>query len=367
MKVAILSMQRIENYGSLLQAYGLKKKLVELDCVVEFMDIKKIKEDYDLVPQNTIDFSNEYDRKGFHLNKINRYFFIRIRNKLVGSKQLTVFEKFRDKYLQLYKVSDHYDLCVIGSDEVFSCIVAGWWGFTSQLFGNIPEADRVITYAASCGATKYENLPESVRNKIITTFRRVESFSVRDENTKAFVEKLTDKPVECNLDPVLISNFDTEVSETLLPKLPRKYCVIYSYPNRISKSEEIQAIIDICKDKKITPITVYGSQYWCKKHIICSPFECLKIFQNADFVITDTFHGAIFSAKYAKKFAILIRDSNRNKLQDLTKRVGIENHVVGTIDELAKIYSFDKDVEKVNNILSEEQIKSKEYLKEHVR
>ena len=37
-KVGILSMQRIKNYGSFLQEYGLKKILESLDCEVEFED-----------------------------------------------------------------------------------------------------------------------------------------------------------------------------------------------------------------------------------------------------------------------------------------------------------------------------------------
>ena len=83
------------------------------------------------------------------------------------------------------KISDEdnyktYDGCVIGSDEVFNCNVASPWGFTSQLFGNIRQASNVITYAASCGSTQYENVPSDVRMRIENAFKRVKSFSVRD-------------------------------------------------------------------------------------------------------------------------------------------------------------------------------------------
>lgn len=367
MKVAILSMQRIENYGSMLQSYGLKSVLENLGCEVEFIDIKKIQEDYDLVSSKSFDFNKEYAERGFTLKKINKYFFIRLRNKLIGKKQNIEFDKFRKKILNLDKVSFHYDLCVIGSDEVFSCIDAGWWGFTSQLFGNVPEADKVITYAASCGATKYENLPQKVKEKISKTFENVEAISVRDNNTKEFTERLTNKKVTCNLDPVLIYNFDNEVQNAVLPKLTPKYCAIYAYVNRIYKEDEVKGILDFCKKHNLTPVTVYGSQFWCKKHIIASPFECLKIFQNADFVITDTFHGAIFSAKYAKKFAVIIRDSNRNKLQDLVKRIGIQKHLLNSINELDKVYEMRKDAETINSILEKERDRSIEYLKEYVK
>lgn len=103
MDVAILSMQKIDNYGSVLQAYALRKMLEKFDLNVEFMDISMTRQ--------------------------------------------------------------KYDLCVIGSDEVFNCLNTKWWRGTSQLFGNIPEAERIITYVASCGATRYENVPEVVQKK----------------------------------------------------------------------------------------------------------------------------------------------------------------------------------------------------------
>lgn len=101
--------------------------------------------------------------------------------------------------------------------------------------------DKVITYAASCGATKYQELPQSVADKIRSSFDRVSAFSVRDNNTHRFVENLTSKTVVDSLDPVLIYNFDKEVEAAILPELPAHYCVVYSYYNRIHTKVEIEA------------------------------------------------------------------------------------------------------------------------------
>ena len=212
----------------------------------------------------------------------------------LGKELLFVFDEFRKEYLNIDKKSRHYDLCVIGSDEVFNCLNSGAWGFTSQLFGNVAEENKVITYAASCGSTKYEELPEKVAEKIRKTFENVSAFSVRDENTHKFVGKLTDKSINDNLDPVLIYNFDYEVEQAALPKMPKHYCVVYSYYNRIHTAEEIDAIKGFCKKYQLTPIAIGAPQFWIKDYIVCSPFQCLKIFKKSDFVITDTFHGTIF-------------------------------------------------------------------------
>ena len=231
MKVCILSMQQIDNMGSLLQSYALKTTIEKLGNEVEFIAIKKRDEDYKLLGNYKQEYHEEREKDGLlgKISKIDRYTINRLKIKRKSVEQGLAFDEFRKEHLNIDKKSHHYDLCVIGSDEVFNCLNSGAWGFTSQLFGNVPEANKVITYAASCGSTKYEELPEKVAKKIRKTFENVLAFSVRDENTHKFVGKLTDKSVNDNLDPVLIYNFDYEVEQATLPKMPKHYCVVYSY------------------------------------------------------------------------------------------------------------------------------------------
>ena len=59
MKIGILSMQRIENFGSLLQAYALKKTLETFGNEVSFIDIQYIEEDNKLLNGVQQDFSFE--------------------------------------------------------------------------------------------------------------------------------------------------------------------------------------------------------------------------------------------------------------------------------------------------------------------
>lgn len=69
--------------------------------------------------------------------------------------------------------------------------------------------------------------------RISEAFKGVTSFSTRDQNTHDFVASLTDADIEDNLDPVLIYNFDDELEDVEMPRVPEHYCVIYSYYNRI--------------------------------------------------------------------------------------------------------------------------------------
>lgn len=368
MKVCILSMQRVGNMGSLLQSYALKTTIERLGHQVEFIDIEKREDDYKLLGDYKQKYDKEKETTGFigKIKKADKYTLNRLRIKKKSIDQEDVFEQFRQKELFIDRRSPKYDVCVIGSDEVFNCLNSGAWGFTSQLFGNVSNADKVITYAASCGSTKYQELPQSVADKIKSSFERVTAFSVRDDNTHRFVKKLTEKTIVDSLDPVLIYNFDKEVKTATLPELPAYYCVVYSYYNRIHTKEEIKVIESFCKEHNLTPVAIGAPQFWVKNYVVCDPFQCLKIFRQADFVITDTFHGTIFSAKYAKKFAVLARDSNKNKLLDLVDKIGMKEHLMDSIEELDAQYSIAKKTDEFDDYIKKEQEKSLLYLQNNI-
>lgn len=361
-------MQQIDNMGSLLQSYALKTTIEKLGNEVEFIGIKKSDKDYKLLENYKQEYHEEREKDGLlgKISKIDRYTINRLKIKRKSKEQGSAFEKFRIDYLNTDRNSEKYDLCVIGSDEVFNCLNSGTWGFTSQLFGNVPEANKVITYAASCGSTKYEELPAMVAKKIRKTFENVAAISVRDENTHKFVEKLTNKLIDDNLDPVLIYNFNCEVEQASLPKMPKHYCVVYSYYNRIHTKEEIEAIKTFCKEHNLIPVAIGAPQFWIKDYIVCSPFQCLKIFKESDFVITDTFHGTIFASKYADKFAVLARASNKNKLLDLIRKIGMKDHLMSNLSELDEKYGLLKNKENFDSIVEEETQRTLQYLNRNI-
>ena len=330
MKIGILSMQNVNNFGSVLQSYSLMRLLKALGSDVSFIDVKAYADDDALLPNSCRLSINEAEKKGVigKISKIDRYAINRFRIKHTSKKQDELFDEFREKYLEIEKRSEETDLCIIGSDEVFNCLTPSPWGFTSQLFGNVPNASHVITYAASCGATSFEQLPRSVKNRITEVFSRVEGVSVRDKNTYEFIKNFTSNPIFEHLDPVLIGDFDGEVANAVLPEaFNTPYCLVYSYYNRFHKTEEIQKIKSFCKHRRLKIIAVGAPQMWINDYYPLTPFEALKAFAKASFVVTDTFHGTIFSYKYSKRFAIIVRDSNRNKLMDLIDRLKLGDHL----------------------------------------
>ena len=372
MRVCILSMQNVQNHGSLLQSYSLKKTLEFLGHDISFIDIEPNEKDNLLAMGNVEDYSFESGNRGIleKIKRFDKYAINRLRIRKLADKQNVIFNDFRENVLKVGKGSngEKFDFCVIGSDEVFNCNVASPWGFTSQLFGNVRQAENIITYAASCGSTIYENLTDGVKKRIKDSFLSISAFSVRDKNTSDFVHKLTGNEPIINLDPVMIENFKEEMENEELPKgLPKRYCIVYSYYNRINNKEEIKYIKEFCKKKNMDIVSIGAPQMWIHNHLVLNPFQMLRVFQNADFIITDTFHGTIFSVKYAKGFAVLVRKSNKNKLLDLIERLEIKQHMVNSLSELESAFQCEKNWSAIDEIAIFERARTISYLKENLR
>lgn len=363
MRVCILSMQRVPNFGSLLQGYSLKKMLEDMGHEVYFIDIEENDEDNKYLKDYQRLFSNEYGSR----KKVDKYIFNKLLAKIKNKKQKRVMDKFQDEIIILNQDnnSKHYDLCVIGSDEVFNALNASEWGFTSQLFGNVPQADKVITYAASCGFTKYKDLPQGAIDIIKKSFKNVSAFSVRDKNTKKFVSCLTDMPITTNYDPVVVGDFTAEAQrQTKVFGLPKKYCIIYAYHNRINDEIEIQAIKKLCKDKRMKIVSVGASQFWINNYLVLNPFQIPYVFEHAEFVVTDTFHGTIFASKYSHRFGVVVRKSNENKLNDLIEKLQIFDHKIEDMGSLNSVYMIEHDLETMHKIEARERQKTVDYLKQ---
>ena len=113
-------------------------------------------------------------------------------------------------------------------------------------------------------------------------------------------------------------------------------------------------------------VAPFGRQKWIPSYETLTPFELLKAFQNAECIVTDTFHGTLFGAKFGKRMAVLIRESNQNKLEDLTQRLQIQSHVIIDISQLDTVLKKELDKKKIGEILGLEREKSLKYLKENL-
>lgn len=357
MDVKILSMQRVKNHGSFLQSYALKCTIERMGAFVSFYDIKKGEDNSPIVSSRQAE--QKYNRR---YNAIVQ----RILMRFCGKKQNHIFEAQLERYLGITNeevTSGACDLAVIGSDEVFNCVLPSKWGFSEQLFGEIPEAKHVITYAASCGRTTSSALNDYFKEKIRKALLKTDAISVRDTNTFNFVREISGKTPVMHLDPVLIYDFSKETIECGFRK---PFVLLYSYANRITNPVEIKAIKKFAKEKKLEIVCAGVFQYWCKYNIPVTSFELLGYFQKAEYVITDTFHGSIMAIKAHRQFCSIVRDSNSNKLVDLLAVLGLKSQMCQSIYQLESIIEKLIDYTVVERKIQAEMQKTIEYLQAQI-
>lgn len=368
--VGILSMQRIKNYGSFLQAYGLKKMIESLGHTVEFVDYHI----EDSIVKDTVEESGLKRKlnKGLDVLKDDA--------KLSHKVQYIVHKKnFDKKYFNVLGMTEEpnytpkLDTLVIGSDEVFNCIQKNAnVGYSLELFGKDNNAERLISYAASFGNTTIEKLENYNKiDEIGGLLNKFDAISVRDSNSGSIVEKLTDIEVNYNLDPVLMYDYMNECKEIPEIDVKEKYMIVYAYNGRIAK-EESEYIKKFAKDRKLKIYSIGGAQSCADKFIDCRPFEVLAYFKNAELVVTDTFHGSIFSIITKRNFVTLVRKSvgnnygNEEKLTDLLKRLSLENRITYDVIKIEEKINRQIDYTKTNEILEKERISTINFLENNL-
>mgnify|MGYP000780584088 FL=1 len=107
-------------------------------------------------------------------------------------------------------------------------------------------------------------------------------------------------------------------------------------------------------------------QPFCDEYILAKPLEVLAYVKNAAYVVTDTFHGTVFSIKYQIPFATIIRESNKQKLGDLLELFHLTGRKVTCLSKLPEILEAKMDLTNIRDILAKERESSLSYLYNHL-
>lgn len=370
MKIGIMSMQRVKNYGSFLQAYALKATLKSIGFTSDFVDY---------TPETPI-IKNDSQSIRFKIRHVlsnvkkmiisfveNVYFRIACEKRVLNSKKTKqtfddFFEKNSYPLLGLSKdfnIRPELDVLIIGSDEVFNCLQGEPVGYSKELFGKNNRATTLISYAASFGYTSYEKLKQyNIADEINQMLSKFDYISVRDKNSKDIIETMGLSP-EVHLDPVFIYDFQKEIIE---PKTD-KYLIVYGYTTGFTFKQK-KAILKYAQKNNLKIICVGCYQNFCDEYVFASPFEVLGYFKNAECIITSTFHGTVMSIKYNKPFVTVVKQYNSQKLTSLLNYFNLSNRLLLNADDIENILKTDIDYEPINSIIENEKDRTLNYLKE---
>lgn len=355
MRIGIITMHRIPNYGSIMQALSLKRMMESLGHQVSFVD-------YRIQP--------EVGRRNDFREVL--ICWLKSRKRALKSTNMNINEVWhtRNKLLEMsekYVYRKKVDVLVIGSDEVFNCLQPGYnVGYSLDLFGKNSRAKKIITYAASFGNTTLFRLQQyGVDREIGALLSRMEAISVRDENSEEIVHNLCGRKPYFHLDPVLVGNLEKD--EWRVPEL-QDYVVMYGYHNRFTL-QECEQIMEFAHKKGKTVIALGEDQQLRDRHILCSPEEIFGYFKKADYVFTDTFHGTIFSVVTHKPFLTIVRPGSRGnyeKLSSLAKTLGITDRFVESFVDVDNQMEQSIDFHQLDVLREEERNKAMKYLAENL-
>jgi len=371
MKVGILTYHRSYNYGAALQAYALKTYIESYGHEVEFVDYwpNYRRGMYDLFNFNH--FKKDVTLKNilygcFDLVKDVIYFF----PKLIRYKK---FQKFietnlsvissRESFREGAQIPDIYDIYIFGSDQIWrygEFALAS--GFDPVYWGEFPinAKGKKVAYAASMGVMELDD------NKIEFIIEKINNFnaiSVREQQLKEIIDPLFNKPVYQVLDPVFLLEKEIWVENASKDfKTPEKYVLLYNIKHK-KKLYNYSKNIASSMNNKLIEISgsINFKRYFLKssKQTI-GPKEFIKLIENAELVISSSFHGVAFSLVFNKQFYALEMGNNAERVKSLLRTLGIEDRYI-TYDKRSDLKE-QINYEHVNTILKKEKEDSKKYL-----
>lgn len=361
MKIGILSMQRILNYGSYFQAYSLKTILESLGHTVQFVDYQV---------NWTINVLNSYKHRSFRRLRLLKRCVLHPHD-YHAKEALERYAVFAPCYPALglsakYHFRSKVDVLIIGSDEVFNCLQSNQdVGYSLQLFGKQNRARKLVSYAASFGDTTLERLKQyEVDREIADCLRKFDMISVRDKNSVDIVTALgLPEPLQ-HFDPVLIGDLEKRTWGSCNLK---NFMIVYGYHKRFTPDEG-KAIMDFAKERHLRVILLNEPQTFGDELIYCKPDEILSYFACSDYVVTDTFHGTIFAVLYHKPVAVFCRTvkdtsySNENKLWDLVAKLELKRQCVSDPRDLGHVLQNAIDFDTVDRIRARERERAITYL-----
>lgn len=318
MKIGIMTFQASHNCGSMLQAYALQHTLSD-----------KYGADVEI-----IDFANAGSRnmysmidlglsKGAIINNINN-----IRYYKLFKKYHAEYEEFKKNHLvtsknsykstkELIGIEKNYDMLISGGDQV--------WNVRCQdadeaYYLSFAKNVRKVAYSPSLGGTNINkaNVDLGKYRQLLLDF---ECVSVREPNGQKWLRELTGREFPIIADPVFLLSHKEWLEQFELPGIEGKYIFNYAFfHNRNDANEAMRRI----SEETGMPVYVMDTKSWSLYHLDkfgihayshTGPLAFLTLMQNAELVLTQSFHGTVFAAMFHKTFWSY-RYSNSKKKSD---------------------------------------------------
>ena len=252
---------------------------------------------------------------------------------------------------------EHFDAVLVGADVVWNFKHASL-GRDPVYFGEGVSTDRLISFAASFGDCSLEDgLPSYVSEGL----PRFDAYSVRDKNTAAIVQEVVNEEPLRICDPA----FHLDLPAIMPPPSERAPYLLVYLRNGAFSAELKDAIIHFAKKRGLRIVATYYTHKWADENLVLlEPQEWLGLIRDADYVVTNTFHGSVFSIMLEKAFALDYNEGIRLKTKGMIEAMGLAGRTVACADQLESVLEASVDYSCARAFRECETLKAREFLEE---
>ena len=329
-----------ENCGSFWQAYALGKYIEMMGHNVTYLKRSCIGTSHDI--RKTIEFSVKAIVKG-RIGRVRRYI-----------RTYRSFEKAIQNFPVREDIESDVDYVIYGSDTIWELSDSYFYRKRNIYWGNTaPKGVKKISYAPSIANTM-ENVFEEEK-EFLNCLDTFSGISVRDDYSYETLKKYTKNEIDVVCDPTLLmdkffyENFITQ-------KVHQQFLLVYWFgiiPNSVMRQ-----IQEIARSKNLKIVSFGESLRDADTKLEFDPFLFVSYYSTANYVITNTFHGTIFSIIFRKQF--IVAATGKKKILELLKKFKLEqrntdNNMYEKINEEIRYFEVEK-------ILDDYRNESKEFL-----
>lgn len=343
MKAGIITFHDANNYGAVLQAYALNKKIGEY-CSSEIINYHNEK------------FHKSHSTSGIKNKIINLIYRNAIKKK---NKEFSEFRKnkllikgdiIRDE--QLSQLNDIFDVFISGSDQVWNLKCSG--NNDSYFLNFVNDTKKKNSYSASFG-TREPKLDE-MHIKYIKEFNHI---SVRERSGKDYLSEININAVK-TCDPVFL--LDKGEWDKLAGDNSDRYILVYEVVNGVNMINFAKMLSKVQKLKVIVITSSYKPILSVKTLRDIGPIKWLNLIKNAEYIITNSFHGLAFSLIFNKQFFVeLLSNSDSNaRMIELLEDMNLSSRLISDWQDIVKLDNIEFD--NVNKKIKEVRKESIEYI-----
>ena len=352
MRIGIVTMPLCSNYGGILQNWALQKVLSNLGH--EAITLR-----FPVMYQNMSDLH-------YWISVFPRQLVRYIANKVKGKNQelpITIniwrdnvkgIERFIDqhinvtKYLPSLSMNDvkryGIEALVVGSDQIWRPVM---YDALKYYFLGFTENEDIlrIAYAPSI-AVKVWPFNEELTPKIRQQIKLFDAISVREESSVKLVKDNLGVDAQWVLDPTMLVNVEEYL--TLCIGEPQKLnSFVFAYI--LDMTEEKQKMLDWLS-KELGCGIVYLTADKIRQGETIEKW--LAYFRDASYVLTDSYHGTVFSLIFHKQFYCFYNPLRGNARMDSLKKIsGLDNRFITrskvTIDDDIDYTDVEKNIKEM--------------------